>query len=256
MYDIEMHEVSDDFAHCWHSAACHLNNMAQGPIQSWLKINLIPPFLEHISFRLGNQLFFIRIVDIDDQIQAPGNPTGVLTIAEGCQGFACLMPMRRRAGVWVPDEPNWGLLDARSGNPIDPVVLITDEHIEMTDWELQDFAVQIVRDYIKCELKCQLMSTQGNPDVDPSIWFVGDNGPEWVIVRSARYPEKEAARPPHIKEISERCSHLGNIGHFGSVAVANAEDDSDPTGDVQSSLLWRGHCMRVHFEGLMPTNIH
>jgi hypothetical protein len=28
------------------------------------------------------------------------------------------------------------------------------------------------------------MSWQGNPSVDPSIWFVGDSGPEWVVVRA------------------------------------------------------------------------
>jgi hypothetical protein len=42
--------------------------------------------------------------------------------------------------VWV------GLVDAQTGRPINPVALVNDELIEMTDWELQDFAVQIVRD--------------------------------------------------------------------------------------------------------------
>jgi hypothetical protein len=55
-----------------------------------------------------------------------------------------------------------GLLDARTGKPIDPIALVSDERIEMTDWELQDFAVQIVRDHLDKTGKKQ-MSWQGNP---------------------------------------------------------------------------------------------
>jgi hypothetical protein len=57
MHDIEMHEVSDEFARCWQAAGRHIQIQAQGPLRSWLKANLNPPFLEHLSFRLGNQLF-------------------------------------------------------------------------------------------------------------------------------------------------------------------------------------------------------
>jgi len=49
---------------------------------------------------------------------------------------------------------------------------VTDELIEMTDWELQDFAVQAVHnDLMKNGRK--ILSSQSNPMVDPSIWFIG-----------------------------------------------------------------------------------
>lgn len=57
---------------------------------------------------------------------------------------------------------------------IDPVTLVTDERIEMTRWELHDLVVQIVRNYLE-QKGHRLMSWQGNPDVDPAIWFVGDS---------------------------------------------------------------------------------
>ena len=94
--------------------------------------------------------------------------------------------MVRRGGSWAPDASGWGLLDAQTGTPIDPVALVTDERIEMTDWELHDFAVQIVRGELQKDGK-ELMSWTGNPAVDPAIWFVGDTGPEWIVVRAARY---------------------------------------------------------------------
>ena len=100
----------------------------------------------------------------------------------------------------------------------------------MIDWEVQDFAVQVVRDYIVGKLGRGLMSSQGNPEVDPSIWFVGEDGPEWVVVRAVKYPEKEAALPKNIADIAADCARLSTIGHFASVSVANSKDPFDPSG--------------------------
>jgi hypothetical protein len=33
---------------------------------------------EHLSFRLGNQLFFVRIEDVDGKTQGPGTSVGLL----------------------------------------------------------------------------------------------------------------------------------------------------------------------------------
>ena len=57
MYPIEMHSASEEFFRCWQAAGRHIERQVQGPLLSWLKANLTPPFLEHLSFRLGNQLF-------------------------------------------------------------------------------------------------------------------------------------------------------------------------------------------------------
>jgi hypothetical protein len=32
-----------------------------------------------------------------------------------------------------------------------------------------------------------LISSQGDNQIDPSIWFLGDSGPEWIVVRSMRF---------------------------------------------------------------------
>jgi hypothetical protein len=73
MDQIENHEVSAEFARCWHAAGSHIQSRLQDPLRSWLKTSLIPPFLEHMSFRLGNQLFFLRIEDVDAGSNVPGS---------------------------------------------------------------------------------------------------------------------------------------------------------------------------------------
>lgn len=120
----------------------------------------------------------------------------------------------------------------------------------MTDWELQDFAVQVVRDQLDNTGK-KLMSWQGNPSVDPSIWFVGVDGPEWVVVRAVRYPQRAAKLPENWRQIAKSCVRIGKVGHFASVSVANSNDAFDPTGAVPPTPLWRGHALRVAFDGLV-----
>ena len=126
--------------------------------------------------------------------------------------------------------------------------MVSDEKIEMSDWELQDFAVQIVREQLEKEGR-KIMSWQGNPDVDPSLWFVGNHGPEWVVVRAARYPERDASPPANWSRIAESCARMSKTGHFASVAVANAEDSFDPAKGSPTPL-WRGHGMVVRYSGL------
>ncbi len=245
-----MHEVTEEFSRCWQAAGQHLQAQTHDGQLSWLKANLVPPFLEHLSFRLGNQLFFIRIDDVDGKIRGPGNPNGFRIIAKGCSGHTCRMPMRFNGSNWETAECGWGLIDDQSGRVIDPIALISDEKIEMTNWELHDFSVQVVRDYIEQELGRQIMSSQGNPAVDPSIWFVGEDGPEWVVVRAAKFPKKESSPPTNMADIAVDCAKLSNTGHFASVAVANSEAAFDSTGNVPVLPLLRGHGMYVRFDSL------
>ena len=250
MHEIEMHQMSDAFLACWKAAGTHLSGKADGH-QTWLRAHPYPPFLEHLSFRLGNQLFFVRVEDVEGKITGPGNSKGHITAARLANGHACVMPMRRQSvgGAWSADMPGWGLLDAETGRPVDPVALVTDQRIEMTTWEVHDMAVQVVRDYLS-NAGFELMSWQGNPDVDPSIWFIGKTKrPEWVVVRSARFPDNSAARPDNWHAIAARCARMSKKGHFASVAVVTV-DQPFQSLDETPVPLWRGHGMHVRFTGL------
>jgi hypothetical protein len=250
MYEISMSEASSEFAECWKAAGIHIQNQAQGGLRGWLKADLNSPFLEHLSFRLGNQLFFIRIIDVDGQIETPGNSEGLKMIAEACKGHACFMPLKKVNGQWIAIERGWGLINAESIE-INPVELITDERIVMTDWELQDFAVQIVRDSLVKQGK-ELTSWHGNPAVHPSLWFVGDTGLEWVVVKAARWPERECEIPENINEIADRVKRIGQKGHFALVKVASANDPFDPMAKTNGNFiqLYRGEQLSASYQGL------
>jgi hypothetical protein len=250
MYNIDMQEMSDEFKNCWASAGNHINQQTDTNILSWLRAHPYPPFLEHLSFRIGNQLFFIRVEDIDEKIKGPGNISGLLEISQSANGKACLMPMKKSqtSKKWNTLIAGWGLIDAKSGGVFNPLDFVSSKKIAMTEWEIQDMAVQVVRDYLKNK-NYKLMSWQGNPHVDPSIWFVGDTGgPEWVIVRATRYPQKYAAIPDNISKIKKSCESISANGHFASISMANAEQSNS-----QNIVpLWRGEGINIHFTGLDP----
>ena len=110
-------------------------------------------------------------------------------------------------------------------------------------------AVQVVRDYLEGQ-GFQLMSWQGNPEVDPSIWFVGrTKKPEWVVVRSAKFPANSAERPGNWAAIAASCVRMSTTGHFASVAVVSV-DQPFQSSDEAPVPLWRGHGMHVRFSGL------
>lgn len=174
-------------------------------------------------------MFFVRLEDVEDRAETPGNRDGLLSVAEGWNGFPCLMPMRRTLTGWKPELGDWGLINLRNSQSVDPFSLVSDELIEVTDWELLDFAVQVVKQWLQ-EKGFEIMSTHSNPEVDPNIWFVGGNGPEWVIVRAARYPEKVARIPSNVEAIAKQCEALSHLGNFASVASLWRRTRKDPSG--------------------------
>lgn len=251
MYEIDMRDMSEAFFPCWNAAGIHLSKQVDGGIQSWLRAHPYPPFLEHLSFRLGNQLFFIRVEDVDGKVQGPGNPQGFITAARMANGRACILPMKRKlfGGAWVADMPGWGLLDPDTRRPIDPVALVTDQKIEMTSWEVHDMAVQVVRDHL-VKQGFNVTFWHGHPEVDPSIWFVGNSKrPEWVVVRSAIFPAKSAERPSNWQEIAACCAKISATAHFASVALVSVNQPFKFSEEA-ALPLWRGHGMNVRFTGL------
>ena len=252
MHIWDMTMMSQDFSSCWWHAGKHLEARMDGAKRSWLRMNPYPPYIEHFSFRLGNQIFFVRVEDADGKVEGPGDVEQLCTKAADARSHACVMPMHREGGAdrWRPAEPGWGLLDAATRKRLDPLSLVSDELIEMTDWEVQDMAVEIVRQHLIGKGH-EVFSWQGDPRLDPSVWFVADSKEsEWVVVRSVRYPVARAHPPDDWDQIAEACARFGTVGHFASVALASSKQRDAKDDTIVP--LWRGYAMHARFEGLEP----
>jgi hypothetical protein len=253
MSDLGMDEVSEEFERCWAAAGQHLEQCLRGADTSWMRAHLAPPFLEHISFRIGNQLVFVRLEDVDGALEVPGSTEGLERIAEACGGSACLMPMRGQGGQWTAAEPDWGLIDARTRAAVTPPDLVTDADVEMSVWELQDCAVNVVRRALEKQGR-EIVSWQSDPELHPAIWFIGDSGLEWVVVGFARYPQRQAHLPPDIDDIAAQWADTARCGHFASVTLASAGEAEGGAEDRLPLPLLRGRPLMVAFDGLTAHN--
>lgn len=254
LYAIDMTAATSEFKVMWQAAGQHIQRQSEPNSLAWLKANTQPPFLEHLSFRIGNQLFFVQVIDEANIVQGPGSLKGLLAVATAANGNACLIPMRKTGQKWAPTVPGWGLVDAKTGTQIEPLSLVSDELIRMTDWELQDFAVQTVLDFLQKENR-EVMSSQSNPSVNPSIWFVDEAGPSWIVVKPLRYPQKNGELPDlsGLDGAGRGVSALAK-GYIAWVKIANSEDPFDPDAERNGNFLdlHRGHRCYVSFAGLTP----
>jgi hypothetical protein len=250
MSGINFVPINEDFENCYNEAKKHLQYHVVGGLK-WYKLQPLQPFLEHMSFYFGNQLFFVKLEDVDHKLEETSTTKGLLLIAKRCKGHACIMPMRKCLGEWAPTEKGWGLLDAQTLLPVNPFELKSDIPIEMTDWELHDFAVTIIREEFE-KAGIEVIEWFSNPDIDPSLWFVGETGPEWVVVRAARYPLKNAARPAHLQEVHKAFEHVGHVGYFASVLFTSLSETFDPQAEQNGNIapLYRGEGLDVLFNGL------
>jgi hypothetical protein len=246
LFAIEQEEFPKEFASACKCAGRHIQKMAHGGIH-WIRASLNPPVAEHLSFRLGNQLIFVY-VDIDVLPFVGKRRDLFLRVSREATATPCILKMEYSRGTFEPTHSGWGLVDAVAGRAVNPTELVSDERIEMSDWELHDFAVQIVLSHLEKEEK-EVFSVQSYLHMDPSIWFEDKRGTSWVVVRAARYPKKKADHPTDLEDIKQSCSRMSQAGFFASVTAAPFAE-KEKNGHF--SPLYRGHPMSVQFKGIEP----
>lgn len=252
MYDIDRPEPSQFFVETRKLVGNWLQQrMDQIEGTRWIKGYLTYPAFEHLSFSYKNQIFCIVVDIIDKNTNKSYLPekTKNLLIKE-CEKNN-LIPCLYKVLVDNPKNPTyntlkqysdgWNLFDARSNEPIIPERLGTDDLVEMSEWELNDFAIQIVRNYITDNLNLKILSYQNIVGIDPQLWFMDENSEKhYVIVRYTMYPNKDAKIPTNIISIQNKCK--GYEGFFASVAFCSKEKNP--------SILYRGQASFISFEGL------
>lgn len=252
MYDIGRPEPSQFFVDTRRLVGNWLQQrMNQIKGTRWIKGYLTYPAFEHLSFSYKNQIFCVVVDIIDENTKKSCLPdkTKNLLIKE-CKKNN-LIPCLYKVLVDNPQNPayntlkqysdGWNLFDARNNEPIIPKRLGADNLVEMSKWELNDFAIQVARDYITDNLKLKILSYQNIVGIDPQLWFMDDNQQKhFVIVRYTMYPNKEAPKPNNISSIQNKCK--GYDGFFASVAFCSKGENP--------SVLYRGQESYISFTGL------
>lgn len=241
MYPVNNDFCSKEFLDCWKAVGMHIQAWGGREVR-WIKADPYPPYLEHFSFFYGNQVYFIRIEDENHILDIPGTQEGFLSIASGWKGHACRIVMRKRLFKgWNPKYRGWGLQEYRTNEFINPAALATDEKIEIGDWELFDFACQIVREDLQ-KKGFHVLSSCRNPSVYPSIWFEGPNGREWILVVPSRAPAMVGDLPEGFGALKTELTRRGFCGHLAQVSFASLNPND--------SRLIRGEGADIHYKGL------
>ena len=245
---IEQEETSEEFKAAWIAAGNHLQSQCSDGI-NWIRDSLKGPFIEHLSFRIVNQLFFVFIEAAEFQLS--NGYEVFMKFAGVANAIPCVIKMNKNIATYEPSETGWGLLHATTKERIDPLALVSEELIVMSDWELHDFAISVVKNSLEKDGK-NVYSTCSDININPSLWFEEDNIHYWVVIRGLRHPLASVERPHNIEQIAKNVMGDRSNGYFALVMIANSDNPFDPNAGENGNFLslYRGHSMKIKYAGI------
>ena len=227
-------EPSQDFKDCHAVVKEHLLLKSDSGLV-WQKSSPSPPFAEHLSFHLGNQKFFVRINDIDDELEVPPNTQGTKYAAKLFNGIECDIWVKKIDGNWTIMGDDWALHAPEDGEyPVqgwfDPTDLLTEEKIPLNSAEIHYSAVICLRDEYLSRFKLPYFYAQYDPGLLPSFRMQRD-GVSYVesfIVLASHYPDWNNKLDQRRKTIDETIARLMDEGektYIVDAQLISAEQD-------------------------------
>lgn len=230
----------------------------------WIKAEFTWPSFDHLTFGYGNQVFSV-VVELLEGGQSLMTEKERRRCTEAASAFG-LVPCSFAVDVRTmrPASGGWNLTHLATGRPVNPSEQVTTAPIEMSEWELHNFAIQVVRGYIERDVGGKVDSFCDVVGLDPQIWFKDSRGAKcWVIVRHLRTIVGNEGKQWAGKEkiASALQSH---DGYFAAVCLASASPVlRDAGGNVVPlserftgrAPLWRCDPFHVKFEGLQRIHV-
>jgi hypothetical protein len=191
-YQIDSNEPSELILRARNAAGCALQEQFSkhgGKIPEqrdfkWIKAELTWPSFDHLTFAYGNQVFLVlvELVDGSRSLLAPEESDRCLNACYENNLVPCAFPVDAR--MLQPTSAGWNLVHLADRRSLDPVALAGDHRIEMSEWEVRNFCIQVVRGHIEEKMGSKVLSCCDVIGIDPQIWFVDQAGNRsWVIVR-------------------------------------------------------------------------
>ena len=116
---------------------------------------------------------------------------------------------------------------------------------QMTKAEIHDFGVEVVFGFLQREGH-EIVAVNTAPSVNPQIVAKKDGQLEFVVVRTACYPDKGVIDAPAKADCIEHAVKSGAICYFASVGIANASGSND----AEMALPIKGAGYHVAFNGI------
>jgi len=227
----------------------------------WIKAELTYPSFDNLTFAYKNSIFSVVIELIDEKGSSftKQQKDRLLKACEENNLIPCTFRLKFKEKVdnflgrlignkdqldyeLTPIEQSWNLYNARTNEKISPFNIANNNKTRMSKWELNNFAIQIVRNGLEKEGN-EIISFCDLPEVNPQIWFKNRKGKTgWIIVK---HIEKESNLD--YKEwvgLEDRSPQLKPYdGYFASVQFYSMSTNS-------TTELFRGDRMSVNYKGL------
>lgn len=193
--------------------------------------NTLPNFADFI-FSYGNQVFAVIVVNANirnNQIamELDEREDIFVSICKENNLIPCAFPI-----IFKDDKPlflganyhnvAWNLIDVLSGKFIDPADEVTNELIEKSDWEIQDWAISITLQELENK-GFKILSFISMPGIQPQIWFKDNSGkPCWVTVLGTKCSDRiNISLDGYSKELFDY------NGYFSQIDFAGDENHTD-----------------------------
>lgn len=207
----------------------------------WIKTELSYPSFDDFTFGFMNQIFSVLVLRANERGMLLNTPPRIEALRRECGRnnlIPCVFPINDRTGKpFFSGE--WNLINPFTGKKVYPESISSNELVEMSDWELRNWAVQIVWDYLEKE-GFERFSFCDAPEVDPQIWFRDKEGFEcWLEVLYAPYPVDTQSLKFSFENWPDAV--LSHRGYSAKVGFA----DTELTGK-----LFRNQGAMVNFRGI------
>lgn len=211
---------------------------------TWIKAELTYPSFDHLTFAFKNSIFSVLIELIDEDGSSltdiqKDRWTKACTVNKLIPCLFKIQCVALNNGFDLnPMNGVWNLYDVEGGELVDPFELATEEPMEMSDWEIRNFSIQVVRNHIE-EKGHEVLSFCDLPEVNPQIWFRDlEEKISWVIVQYST--EKEIPKADSWKDFEQTNEQLLPFdGYFAGIQISS-----------EKATLFRGEGMFVNFKGL------
>lgn len=206
----------------------------------WIRSTPTIPSLADLIFGYKDKIFAVaivktRIIDGHREI-TPDEDRSIARLEKVCKDnelTACLMPINQDLSLLLND--GWGLMNTgfltrgEKLMEIEPDRMAEDRDVEMSTWELTDFANIAVKKEISAHEGWEVITSQELEGVDPQILFKDQDGNIcYVVVRYNVYPQPISSLPGNMIDIHRKVAgRFGEAtkGYFATISVKSPEAD-------------------------------
>jgi hypothetical protein len=130
-----------------------------------------------------------------------------------------------------------------------------EEDIELTNWEVHDFGVQVVRESLDREGH-RIESYDSTFGTTVQITATIEGVLTYIVCRTVRYPEKDAVFDAGLIQRAQKLAlRKSAVLKTASVSLANSDDMFDPAGQF-AIPIFRGKAVMPRFVGLETPQTH